>query len=126
LKKDIEYKIRKSNQSINAALVLIENNFHNEAISKIYYACFHISSALLNKYNIDAKTHAGVKAMLHKNFFENSLLPQNQASFYSSIFFFRQTSDYDDNIDYEKEVIISLYNEAIIFISTLNELLTKP
>jgi hypothetical protein len=29
IEKDIEYKIRKSNQSINAALVLTENNFHN-------------------------------------------------------------------------------------------------
>ena len=119
----IAFKIRKSNQSIKAAQLLIENNFYNEAINRIYYACFYLVSALLHKNNINAKTHAGVKTMLHKNFTLTNLIDEELAAFYSSIFFFRHSSDYEEGIEYEKEVTIGLYKEAISFLDSFQNLL---
>ena len=43
--------------------------------------------------------------------------------FYSKIFDKRQTSDYDDFINYEKEDIIALIKPATDFIDTINKLI---
>ncbi len=119
----IAFKIRKSNQSIKAAQLLIENHFYNEAINRIYYACFYLATALLYKNNINAKTHSGVKTMLHKHFTVTNLIDEDLATFYSSIFFFRHSSDYEEGIEYEKEVTIGLYKEAISFLDSFQNLL---
>lgn len=126
MEKIILDKIRKSNQSIKAAILLIENGFYNEAINRIYYSCFHLVSGLLLVNNIDAKTHNGVKTMFHKTYGQNNLIEENLAVFYSSLFFYRHSSDYDDEIEYEKEVVTALYYEALNFIKAINELLTLP
>jgi uncharacterized protein (UPF0332 family) len=129
-KEDIEkyqnYKLRKSNQSLKASKLMIENNFCNEAINRLYYACFYSVTALLYKYSIEAKTHAGVRLMLHKKLVKENLINKEDASFYNNIFDYRHTIDYDDYAEIERKEAEILIKEATIFISNLNELLTQP
>ena len=121
----ISYKIGKSNKSLRAASLMIENEFYDEAINRIYYACFYIVTALLFKNNIDAKTHAGVRTMMHKHFVKHNLISQSDGAFYSDIFEYRHSSDYDDYVEFEKDVVEKLFIEAEKFTNNLHNLLTQ-
>jgi uncharacterized protein (UPF0332 family) len=126
IEKYLNYKLRKSNQSLKASKLMIENDFCNEAISRLYYACFYCVTALLYKNSIEAKTHAGVRLMLHKKLVKENLINKEDASFYNNIFDYRHTADYDDYVEIERSEAEILLKEATTFVANLNTLLTKP
>ncbi len=109
IEKYISYKVGKSNKSMRAARLMMDNGFYNEAINRIYYACFYITTAILFKNNIEAKTHAGVRTMIHKHFIQKKLISQSDGAFYSDIFEYRHASDYDDYVEFEKDVVEKLF-----------------
>ncbi len=125
IEKYISYKIGKSNKSMRAASLMMDNGFYNEAINRIYYACFYTATAILFKNNIEAKTHTGVRTMMHKHFIQNNLISQSDGAFYSDIFEYRHASDYDDYVEFEKDVVEKLFIEAEKFITNLNILLSQ-
>jgi uncharacterized protein (UPF0332 family) len=102
---------------------MIENSFYDEAISRIYYACFYIVTAILYKKSIEAKTHAGVRLMLHKNLVKENLMNKEDAYFYNNIFEYRHNTDYDDFLEFEKNEAEILLKEAKLFISNCTNLL---
>lgn len=42
---------------------MIENEFWNASINRIYYACFYAVSGLLLKYDINTSTYKGIRQM---------------------------------------------------------------
>jgi uncharacterized protein (UPF0332 family) len=125
IEKYISYKLGKSNKSLRAASLMIENKFYNEAINRIYYAYFYVVTAILFKNNIDAKTHAGVRTMMHKHLVQHNLISQSDGAFYSDIFEYRHSSDYDDYVEFEKDVVEKLFIDAEKFTNNLHILLTQ-
>lgn len=65
----INYKLKKADEALKEAQLLLENNFNDAAISRLYYAAFYAISALVINLNLNPKTHQGVKAFLIKNLF---------------------------------------------------------
>ena len=63
-KKIIKYRIKKAGQTFNEVEVLIENEFWNTAVNRIYYACFYAVTALLIKNGFSTQTHSGTRQML--------------------------------------------------------------
>jgi uncharacterized protein (UPF0332 family) len=55
IEKYIFYKIGKANKSLRAASLMIDNGFYNEAINRIYYACFYLVTAILFKIKLTPK-----------------------------------------------------------------------
>ena len=64
----IKLKIDKAKVLMNEVEILIENNFYNTAVSRLYYSCFHVTRALLLTKELTPKTHSGVISMLHEHF----------------------------------------------------------
>jgi hypothetical protein len=64
----IRYRIEKSEQTFQDALLLAEAERWNGSINRLYYACYYIASALVLKAGLDAKTHAGVRNQLNQHY----------------------------------------------------------
>ena len=64
----IIYRIEKSNEVFEDAILLAKNERWNSCVNRLYYSIYYIASALLYKNNINAKTHNGVKTQLFLNY----------------------------------------------------------
>ena len=123
-KEDIlKIKIRRSRKSLLEAQKLMEYNFTNAAISRLYYACFYAATALLFKKDIFVKTHSGVKQMLGLHYVIPGLLSNEMGKFYSDIFASRMGSDYDDFADDDPEIVKEYSILANEFVSSAQNIL---
>ena len=91
----------------------------------MYYACFYAVNALLFQYEINAKTHSGVRQMFALHFVKPGIINQSLGDFYTNIFDLRHTGDYDDFIVFEKDKVLALISPAHKLIEEIELLLSK-
>ena len=92
----IKIKLSKARRTLSEAEKLIEFNFPDAAVNRLYYACFYATTALLFSKDVFTKTHAGVKQMLGLHFVSTGILSLEMGEFYGNIFLSRQGAHYDD------------------------------
>lgn len=99
----VSYRIEKSEMAFKEADLLASNGLYDSAVTRLYYACYYMASALLIKNGIEATTHAGIKRMLALNFIASGRLDQKYIRSYSNLMNGRQISDYEDFIFQNQE-----------------------
>ena len=81
----IEYRIQKS----FSVLIEAEDNARlchwSLTANRLYYAVFHMASALLTDKGISAKTHTGIIGLIGKEFVQNNLLNTDDAKLISRL-----------------------------------------
>jgi uncharacterized protein (UPF0332 family) len=92
----ISLKLKKADALMSEIPVLLQNQFYDTAINRIYYSCFHATKALLLTKDLTPKTHSGVVSFLHQHFVQPGLFDEKQASFFSKIMQERNEDDYSD------------------------------
>ncbi len=121
----VKYRIAKARQTLNEVPILIQSNFLNNAINRLYYACFYGVSALLLDRNIQAKSHAGTKQMFGLHFVKTGILTEEANDFFKLVFELRHTGDYDDYIVFDLKEVTSLLQPATDFITQIEAILSK-
>lgn len=97
IKRDIvNYRRQKACDLMHDVDVLIDNELWNSAVNRMYYACFHMVSALLILHGIEVKSHMGVRQAFGLHFVKTNLLSSECGRIFSKIYDKRQSSDYDD------------------------------
>jgi uncharacterized protein (UPF0332 family) len=112
----IRIKVAKAARTLLESEKLIEFNYANAAISRLYYACFYAATALLFSKDIFTKTHSGVKQMLGLHFIEPAILSRQSGIFYSNLFMKRLGSDYDDFAEIDLDLVKEYVANAKDFI----------
>lgn len=121
----VRYKIVKSNHSLRAASLLMDNEFYNEAISRLYYACFYMIKAYFFEHQIDAKTHEEIRNLMNDHLVKTNAITENDVTFYTNIFEIRHSVDYGYFIDFDKKLAQILLTETEIFIINIKELIAE-
>lgn len=121
----VAYRLRKANQLLHDVDVLIENELWNSTINRMYYACFHAVSALLIKNGIQVKTHMGVRQAFGLHFVKTGLISLELGRVFSRIYDKRQSSDYDDFIEFTKEEVEKLYPQIKAFVLDVEKLVNS-
>ena len=94
----VTYRINRAFETLNEADKMIENQFWNASINRIYYACFYAVSGLLLKKGVDTSTHKGIRQMFGLHYVQTGLISKEYARFFSDLYDRRQTGDYDDRL----------------------------
>lgn len=119
----IAYRIEKSASALKEAEILSENQFFDSAVTRLYYACFYMASALLISKNIECGTHAGVKRMFALHFVRTGIIAQTHLSTFSNLMQGRQLSDYED-FSYQDSDSYAVYRQqAEAFIAAIRPLI---
>lgn len=121
----VAHRLENAHKTLAELPILMENKLWNTAVNRLYYACYYAVSALLISYNIEAKTHSGVRSMLGMNFTKTEKLSIEMNKFYFDLFENRQASDYADFIYFDRETVDELYQQAALFIKTIEKLIKK-
>ena len=118
----VMYRMGKARQLLHDVDVLIENELWNSTINRMYYACFHAVSALLIKNGIEVKSHMGIRQAFGLHFVKAGKVSLEYGRIFSMIYDKRQSSDYDDFIDFTKEEVEKLYPQIKSFIMVIGNL----
>ena len=70
----VNYRRQKSHESLNEAKEVIKLGFWSLAGNRLYYAAFHMASALLLDKGITARSHSGVIHLIGAQFVTKGLL----------------------------------------------------
>lgn len=121
----VTLRLQNAKATLSEIPVHLEHGFWNTAVSRMYYACYYAVAALLLKHGISVKTHSGIRNAFCKEFVLPGIVDKEQSRFYTNLFDYRQTGDYDDYIMMDERKVTELYPKAILFIDTLERLITE-
>jgi len=123
MKKEIRtlviYRLNRSDESLEEALILLERDHINTFVNRLYYACFYAVTALLLSKGLSSSNHSGVRALFHQNFVKNELINKEMGIFYDKLFDTRQKGDYADLVYFDKKEVGSWFDDAKKFISSI-------
>ena len=119
----IAYRLRKSDEVYEAAVILYDAGQWNSAVNRLYYACFYAASALLLKRGIGAKSHGGVIAKFSDSVVRTGEMSADTYRVYSKLLNWRTKGDYSDMFDFTKEDIDDVLEPTKAFVEAVKELL---
>lgn len=119
----VKYRLDRAYETLKEADLLADNGFYNAAVNRLYYACYYATVALLLKHGIMASTHAGVKSMLGLHFVTTGILSKEHGRTFSRLFEIRHSSDYDDFVYCDAEMVREYKEKAKVYIDAVSELL---
>lgn len=122
----IQLKVTKAKNFLNEVPVLLNHQFYNTAINRLYYACFHITKALLLTKDVSPKTHSGVVHQLHLHFVKEELFDADQAAFFSNLMHERIEDDYDDLLLSGPEAVSAFIKSAQAYVAYVETLIPPP
>jgi len=115
----VKYRMKNAMNTLSEVLDHIQRGYYNTAVNRMYCACFYAATALLIAYQIEAKSHFGVRQMLGKYFVSPGLLSIEKGKFYTLIFSKRSAGDYEDFINYTQESVQALYPQTEDFVKEI-------
>jgi len=116
-------RLDNAKQTLEDAKIIVDNKLWKAAANRLYYACFYAANALMVKFGLQAKTHAGIIRLLGLNFISQNLIDSELGDVYYKLFTLRQKGDYDDWIVVKESDIIPLIEPAEKFISEIEKLI---
>ena len=82
----IHYRLDRSRESLKAADLMIENDFHASAMNRIYYSMFYAVQALLILKGSTFSKHGQVKGFFNREFIKTSIFPKEFGRLFNIVF----------------------------------------
>jgi uncharacterized protein (UPF0332 family) len=93
-KKNIAAEVRRGNETLEAAQILLDAGKLADAISRAYYGAFHYARALLLMLGEEARTHSGLDRILQRDLVREGLLDPEVARLLARLMTYRFEADY--------------------------------
>jgi uncharacterized protein len=119
----INYRIEKSSEAYEDAVLLAQNRRWNSAVNRLYYSSYYLVSALLSLNRIKSETHNGTKTQFFLNFIKSGPIEKSKGKLYSHLFDWRQETDYADFIDFDESTVLPLLEDVKVFNAEILELI---
>lgn len=118
----VKYRLEKSEETLEVAELLIENEKWNSAINRLYYSCFYAVTGLLVMSGIEnVKSHSGVKSQFFLNFIKNHKIELELGKLYGDLFDWRQKGDYGDFFDFEEKDVRPLLSSVRALLNSIRK-----
>ncbi|PIX18061.1 antitoxin [Candidatus Desantisbacteria bacterium CG_4_8_14_3_um_filter_40_12] len=118
----INYRLDKAQDTLESAMLMLDNNYLSGTVNRLYYACFYAVIALLSTQRLSSSKHFGVLAIFNREFVAIGRVDRKWGRFYTNLFDSRQEGDYDDFVSFDKERVNNLYLEACQFVINITEI----
>ena len=118
--------IERGDEALRAAQHLLAGGFHNDAVSRAYYAAFHWASALLLTKGIERRTHRGLIQMFGLHFVKEGPLSHETAGFLGRLETSRELSDYNAAARFSEDEAREEIHQAEQFIDACRPLVPFP
>lgn len=92
----ISYRMERSEESLKAAQILLDNNMFTSSMNRLYYSMFYAVQALLLLHDVSFSKHGQVKGYFNREFVNKGIFPIELGKLYNKVFEYRQKFDYVD------------------------------
>lgn len=121
----ISYRLQRSNESIKAAEIMLQNKMLTFAMNRIYYAMFYAVQAFLVLKKVSFSKHGQVKAFFNRELIKTGILPIQLGRLYNKAFEYRQKFDYVDFSEPDTEMVVNYLEGAQKFVAVVEEYIRK-
>jgi uncharacterized protein (UPF0332 family) len=118
-----KYLIEKAERSLLAAQQLVQQKFHEFAVSRAYYAMFYVAEALLDQEGLSFSSHAAVISAFGQRFARSGKLPAEFHRYLIDAQSQRTRADYDPRPELSQQDAEKLLQQARSFITAASEYL---
>lgn len=123
---DQQTLLRKAEENIGAAKVLIDQGYFAISVSRLYYSMFYCAEAVLLSLNLTFSKHSAVISAFGQQFTKTGLLPQELHRSLIEAQDMRNLSDYDLMAVLNREAAEAQLSKAHIFLQAASEFLFEP
>lgn len=121
----IKYRLERARESLEEAGILLEHEYGNTFVNRLYYACFYAVSALLLTRELSSAKHSGIRSLFHQNFVKSGLIDPELGQLYDRLFDNRQKGDYADLVRFDPNEVRDWYDEASEFVANVQNIVKK-
>lgn len=119
----IKYRLDEANETIADVQLLIENDRLRAAINRIYYGMFYSLLALGIAYEFETSKHQQLIDWFNRNFVHEGLIESRFGKIINKASNRRTKGDYESYVEFEKEIVIEMFEEMKEFISEIEQFL---
>ncbi len=119
----VNYRIKRTDETLDEALLSLTNNKLNLTANRIYYAAFYIFSALAISNDFSTSKHSQLLGWFNKNFVKKGKVPKEFGKIYLNAYELRQEGDYEDLIEFDPIALSEKLKEVTKFVSVVKELI---
>ena len=121
----VMYRLERARESLEEAGILLEREYGNTFVNRLYYACFYAVSALLLTKGLSSAKHSGIRSLFHQNFVKPGKVDPELGQLYDKLFDNRQKGDYADLVRFDPNEVGDWYDEASEFVAAVQNILRK-
>lgn len=121
----VTYRINKARDVFTEAVDVARLNHWNLTVNRLYYAVFHICSAILLSKGYTARTHSGVIQIMMKEFVKTEVLSKEEGVLISTLFNMRNSGDYDDMFDWNESQVSPLIEPTRELLSKIEKMIDQ-
>src|ERR1035437_10299126 len=121
----IKYRLDESKETILDVHLLLENDRLRAAVNRIYYGMFYSLLALGLAYEFETSKHQQLLGWFNKNFIHSGLIDTKFGIILRKAANRRTKSDYESYVEYDKEIILEMFDEMKEFILEIEMFLKK-
>jgi uncharacterized protein (UPF0332 family) len=111
-------------ETLNAAQVLLNEDYLRDAVNRAYYAVFYIAEALLNEKDLRFKKHGAVHGAFAQQYIKTGLFDAKYHRLVLTAFAKRMLGDYDEAVQFKSEEVKQTVKEAWDFLQAAKEYLS--
>lgn len=111
-RENIREEIERAEKAKEAARLLMDNGFINDAVSKLYYFLLYGIRALLLTKGMEPKSHEGALRLFGLHFVKEGVFVSKDSHVFSKLMKFREEADYNPSYVFTKEDFKDLAREA--------------
>ena len=121
----VMYRLDRARESLEEAGILLEREYGNTFVNRLYYACFYAVSALLLTKRLSSAKHSGTRSLFHQTFVKPGLVDPELGQLYDRLFDNRQKGGYADLVRFDPNEVRDWYDEAFEFVETIQNIVRE-
>jgi len=90
----IRYRLERAAGAIRVAGAALQLGEYDDAVNRLYYACYHAVTALLHAEGLSSSKHGDAMALVDRHWVKTGRLPREFSRFFRRMFDRRQEADY--------------------------------
>jgi len=123
-KQNIADELARAAETLRAARTLLAAGLPNDALSRTYYAAFHVMRAAVLSRGVDPKTHAGTLNLFNRELTRKGLLPPFN-KLLTGLHSAREAADYEAGVSFTEAEAQALLTESQAFTATVIDFLKR-
>jgi uncharacterized protein (UPF0332 family) len=118
---EIDDLLLKSNQSIQATILLLHDGFSDFSVSRSYYSMFYAVEAILLSQELYFSKHSGVISAFGKNFIKTGILDKKFHQYLLEAFDYRNEGDYGASNSTDSDIAERLISNSKELLAAITE-----